>query len=85
MCNSPSTTAKITLKKILIFPFVFLIRFYQIVISPLTPASCRYSPTCSQYSLEAFKKHGVFKGGWLAIRRIFSCHPWGGSGYDPVP
>jgi putative membrane protein insertion efficiency factor len=85
MCNSPITNSKITLKKILIFPFVFLIRFYQIVISPLTPATCRYSPTCSQYSLEAFKKYGIFKGGWLAIRRIFSCHPWGGSGYDPVP
>lgn len=85
MCNSPSTNPKITLKKIVIFPFVFLIRFYQIVISPLTPATCRYNPTCSQYSLEAFKKHGIFKGGWLAIKRIFSCHPWGGSGYDPVP
>lgn len=85
MCNTPSRQPKITLKKILIFPFVFLIRFYQIVISPLTPATCRYSPTCSQYSLEAFQKHGIIKGGWLAIKRIFSCHPWGGSGYDPVP
>nr|WP_294936214.1 membrane protein insertion efficiency factor YidD [uncultured Flavobacterium sp.] len=73
------------LKKILIFPFVLVVRFYQIVISPLTPGVCRYSPTCSQYTLEALNKHGLFKGGWLAIKRIGSCHPWGGSGYDPVP
>lgn len=60
-------------------------RFYQAAISPYTPASCRYSPTCSGYTLQALKRHGVFKGGWLAIKRIGSCHPWGGSGYDPVP
>lgn len=59
--------------------------FYQAAISPYTPSACRYSPTCSSYTLEALKKHGVFKGGWLAIKRIGSCHPWGGSGYDPVP
>ncbi|WP_224483716.1 membrane protein insertion efficiency factor YidD [Robertkochia aurantiaca] len=73
------------LKKILIAPFVFLVRVYQVAISPLTPAACRYSPTCSQYTVEALKKHGIIKGGWLAIKRIASCHPWGGSGYDPVP
>lgn len=73
------------LKKILIAPFIFLVRVYQTVISPLTPATCRYSPTCSHYTIEALKKHGLFKGGWLATKRIFSCHPWGGSGYDPVP
>ena len=73
------------LKKILIFPFVFLVRIYQTIISPLTPATCRYQPTCSHYSVEALKKHGLFKGCKLAIKRIFSCHPWGGSGYDPVP
>jgi len=73
------------IKKILIFPFVFLIRFYQLCISPFTPASCRFTPTCSQYTLEALKKHGLFKGGWLAVKRISSCHPWGKSGYDPVP
>ncbi|HUH26025.1 MAG TPA: membrane protein insertion efficiency factor YidD [Flavobacterium sp.] len=73
------------IKKIFIFPFVFLIRFYQLCISPFTPASCRFSPTCSQYTLEALKKHGLFKGSWLAIKRIASCHPWGKSGYDPVP
>ena len=73
------------LKKILIAPFIFLVRVYQTLISPLTPATCRYQPTCSQYTLEALKKHGLFYGGRLAIKRIFSCHPWGGSGYDPVP
>ncbi|MDO6802192.1 membrane protein insertion efficiency factor YidD [Wenyingzhuangia sp. 1_MG-2023] len=74
-----------TLKKILIFPFIVLIRFYQGAISPFTPATCRYQPTCSHYSIEALQKHGIIYGGWLAIKRIFSCHPWGGSGYDPVP
>ncbi|AEK22421.1 membrane protein insertion efficiency factor YidD [Capnocytophaga canimorsus] len=73
------------LKKILIFPFVVLVRFYQLFISPFTPSACRYVPTCSQYTLEALKKHGLFKGGYLAIKRIARCHPWGGSGYDPVP
>lgn len=65
--------------------FIGLVRFYQGVISPLTPASCRYKPTCSHYAVEAIQKHGPFKGGWLAIKRIASCHPWGGNGYDPVP
>lgn len=73
------------IRKIIIAPFIFLVRMYQGVISPLTPATCRYSPTCSQYTVEALKKHGLFKGGWLAIRRIARCGPWGGSGYDPVP
>ncbi len=73
------------LKKILIFPFIVLVRCYQIAISPYTPATCRFSPTCSSYTLEALKKHGLFKGGYLAIKRISSCHPWGKSGYDPVP
>ncbi len=72
-------------KKILIAPFVLLVRFYQVAISPYTPSSCRYQPTCSHYTVEALKVHGLFKGGWLAIKRISSCHPWGGSGYDPVP
>ncbi len=73
------------LKQILIFPFILLIRFYQGAISPFTPATCRYQPTCSSYSIEALQEHGLIKGGWLAIKRIGSCHPWGGSGYDPVP
>lgn len=72
------------MKKILIFPFIVIIRFYQIVISPLTPAACRFEPTCSSYSKEALEKHGILKGSWLAIKRIASCHPWGRSGYDPV-
>ena len=73
------------IRKILIFPFVMLIRFYQVCISPLTPAACRFTPTCSQYALEAFRKHGIFKGAYLSTRRILKCHPWGGHGYDPVP
>ena len=73
------------IRKILIFPFVILIKFYQVCISPLKPATCRFTPTCSQYAIEAFRKHGVFKGFYLAARRILRCHPWGGHGYDPVP
>ncbi|HEY8958513.1 membrane protein insertion efficiency factor YidD [Chitinophaga sp.] len=67
------------------FPFIFLIKIYQWFISPLLGSKCRYTPTCSQYGLEAFKKYGLFKGGYLTIKRILSCHPWGGHGYDPVP
>jgi len=73
------------MKKVLIFPFLFLIKVYQTLISPLTPATCRFQPTCSHYAKEALEKHGLLKGGRLAIKRILSCHPWGGSGYDPVP
>ncbi len=61
------------------------IRFYQRFISPLTPPSCRFTPTCSQYAIEALRKHGPFKGLALAVWRILRCNPWGGSGYDPVP
>ena len=71
--------------KFIILPFVFLVRIYQLVISPLTPASCRFTPTCSAYMIEALKTHGLFHGGYLGLKRIFSCHPWGKSGYDPVP
>ena len=59
--------------------------FYRACISPMLPPSCRFTPTCSQYALEALRKHGAVKGMWLAVRRILRCHPWGGSGYDPVP
>ena len=62
-----------------------LIRFYQGAISPWTPPSCRYTPTCSAYAKEAIEVHGAGKGGWMALRRILRCHPWGGKGYDPVP
>jgi putative membrane protein insertion efficiency factor len=73
------------MKKIIGGFFIIIIRIYQYTISPYFPASCRYSPSCSAYGIEALKKHGPFKGGWLAIKRIASCNPWGGSGYDPVP
>lgn len=74
------------LKQLLIFPFVLLIKIYRYSISPmLGPGKCRYQPSCSRYAIEALEKYGLFKGGWLAAKRILSCHPWGGSGYDPVP
>lgn len=62
-----------------------IIKFYQKVISPLTPPSCRFYPTCSHYGLEAIEKHGALKGGWLTIRRISKCHPFHEGGFDPVP
>ncbi|MCF6279356.1 MAG: membrane protein insertion efficiency factor YidD [Flavobacteriaceae bacterium] len=71
--------------KIIAIPFVWIVRFYQAAISPYMPSSCRFTPTCSHYTVEALQKHGLFSGGYLAIKRIFSCHPWGKSGYDPVP
>mgnify|MGYP000844613480 CR=1 FL=1 len=73
------------IKKPLQWLFVIIIRFYQTFISPLLGANCRYSPTCSQYGKEAILKYGPFKGGYLAIRRILRCNPWGGHGHDPVP
>lgn len=69
------------MKKLLILP----IRFYQRYVSPTLPPACRFTPTCSQYAIEAIQKHGALKGLWLALRRLLRCHPWGGSGYDPVP
>ena len=62
-----------------------IIRFYQLFLSPLLGKNCRYEPTCSHYSIEALKTHGVFKGFYLSLKRILSCHPWGGHGYDPIP
>ncbi len=65
--------------------FIGLIRIYQLIISPWMPSSCRYHPTCSQYSIEAFRKHGAFTGLWLTIKRLGRCHPWSQGGHDPVP
>ncbi len=65
--------------------FLTLIRFYRVGVSPLTPPSCRFTPTCSAYAEEAIQKYGAAKGGWLALRRLLRCHPFGGKGYDPVP
>jgi putative membrane protein insertion efficiency factor len=62
-----------------------VIRAYQLLVSPLLPPSCRYLPSCSDYAAEAIATHGAFYGAWLALRRLARCHPWGGSGYDPVP
>ena len=73
------------LRNIVIQILLAPVYFYRFAISPLTPPSCRYTPTCSQYAIEALKKHGPIKGSWLSAKRILSCNPWGGSGYDPVP
>lgn len=73
------------MKKLFSSLLILPIRFYQLCISPLLPPACRFTPTCSQYAIEALRKHGPFRGSWLALRRILRCHPWGGSGYDPVP
>ncbi|WP_413309918.1 membrane protein insertion efficiency factor YidD [Bacillus sp. 1P10SD] len=65
--------------------FISFIRFYQIVISPIKPPTCRFYPTCSHYGLEAIQRFGAFKGGWLTIKRILKCHPFHPGGLDPVP
>ncbi len=64
---------------------IALVKWYRRAISPLTPPSCRFTPTCSAYAIEALERFGAIKGSWLAVKRILRCHPWGGSGYDPVP
>ncbi|WP_442872821.1 membrane protein insertion efficiency factor YidD [Bergeyella sp. RCAD1439] len=71
--------------KILTFPLIVLIKFYQYAISPWLGKNCRYTPTCSHYMLGALEQHGFFRGVWLGLKRISRCHPWGASGYDPVP
>lgn len=73
------------LRNLIVGLLILPVKFYQYVISPMTGASCRYTPTCSAYTVEALKKHGPIKGLWLSIKRIASCNPWGGHGYDPVP
>lgn len=72
-------------RKIFGVPIVLLVRIYQYVISPIFPQTCRYTPTCSNYMIEAVKVWGPFKGTYLGLKRIASCHPWGGHGHDPVP
>ncbi len=71
--------------KIFNFILILPIKLYQILISPFLGPSCRFNPTCSQYSIEAIQKYGPIKGSWLSIIRISKCHPWGKSGHDPVP
>lgn len=72
-------------KRAAALPLIAVVKFYQLCISPFTPPSCRFTPTCSQYAVEALRKYGPVKGGWLTLKRLARCHPWGGSGYDPVP
>jgi putative membrane protein insertion efficiency factor len=74
-----------TAKGILVLVFIAPIKLYQLIISPWLGPSCRYTPTCSQYGIEALKKHGPLKGLWLTLKRVVSCNPWGGHGHDPVP
>ncbi len=73
------------LNKILAYPFIFLIKLYQWVLSPLIGGQCRFTPTCSRYGIAAFKKYGVWKGFYLTAKRLLACHPGGRHGYDPVP
>lgn len=73
------------IKRVFSLLFLFLIRVYQYLISPLLGQSCRFNPTCSHYGIQAIHKYGPFKGGWLTLKRIGRCHPWGGHGHDPVP
>jgi putative membrane protein insertion efficiency factor len=74
----------ITFREIIISPFVLLVKIYQRAISPLLPNVCRYTPSCSQYMIEALHKHGLLLGGWMGLKRILRCNPWGGHGHDPV-
>ena len=76
----PSVSARLLAK-----PLIWVVKFYQLAISPWLGGNCRYQPTCSSYAIEALETHGVRRGSWLAVRRMSRCHPWGGSGYDPVP
>lgn len=71
--------------RLLAQPLVGLVKLYRLAISPWLGGNCRFQPTCSTYAIEALQTHGVLRGTWLAARRIGRCHPWGGSGYDPVP
>jgi putative membrane protein insertion efficiency factor len=72
------------IKRFLTTLFLLPVYFYRVCISPLTPASCRFTPTCSEYAIQSVKKYGPLKGSFLTVKRLLRCHPWGGSGYDPV-
>ena len=71
--------------RVLAWPLLWLVWLYRYGLSPLLGANCRYQPTCSAYAEEAIRTYGAFRGGWLTLKRLGRCHPWGGSGYDPVP
>ena len=73
------------MRSIVIFPFIIIIKFYQFFISPFLGLNCRFNPTCSNYSINSLKKHGLIVGLYYSILRISKCHPWGGSAHDPVP
>jgi hypothetical protein len=73
------------MRRIIVYPFLLIIKFYQIIISPFLPSTCRYSPTCSEYTKLSLIKYGIIKGSILSFKRIIKCNPWGGKGFDPVP
>tara|TARA_B110000438_G_C15269809_1_gene417876 strand:- start:62 stop:322 length:261 start_codon:yes stop_codon:yes gene_type:complete len=73
------------IRKIFILPLILTIKVYQLIISPILKTNCRYAPTCSEYAVESLNNHGLIRGGYYAIKRVLHCHPFGGSGYDPVP
>ena len=73
------------IRRVTILPFLVVIKFYQYFLSPLLGVNCRFAPTCSSYAIEAFQRHGALRGGALTVKRMGRCHPWGGSGFDPVP
>ena len=73
------------IKKIVLYPILLLIKIYQTILSPILPSTCRYSPTCSEYTKQSLIKFGLIKGWLISIKRIIKCNPWGGNGYDPIP
>ncbi len=73
------------IKNIVLYPILLIIKIYQTVLSPILPSTCRYSPTCSEYTKQSLIKFGLIKGGMISLKRIIKCNPWGGNGYDPIP